>query len=191
MTDDKREKLSALLDDELSADDMAETINQVQGLDSLLLTWQRYQLIGDLMRGETPVGSAGGVVDRVRAELKSEPAIIAFPQRKKVRSRLPRRWPRHLAGGVLAASVAAFSVIMLPRLTISTVDEPGPDRVASNPGVEPRLVRQTGTHWKNLSKRKVESTLNRYLMEHNEFASPGGMKGVLPYASFVTYDQNR
>ncbi len=186
MTDDKREKISALLDDEIPTGDIAKAISQIQEEDALRQTWQRYQLIGDLMRGEVPMGSALGVAERVKSELKSVPAVIAFPQRKSI-----RRWPRHFAGGLMAASVAALAVILLPRLTISTLDEPDPARVVSKPSVQPMTVRQTGTHWENLPFKKVESKLNRYLMEHNEFASPGGMKGVLPYASFVAYDQER
>ena len=191
MTDDKRETISALLDDEIPTGEIAKAISQIQEEDSLRQTWQRYQLIGDLMRGEVPLGSALGVADRVKSELKTVPAVITFPQTKTTRRRSRKRWPRHFAGGLMAASVAALAVILLPRLTISTLDEPNQMRTVAKPSIQPMTARQTGTHWKNLPLKKVESKLNRYLMEHNEFASPGGMKGVLPYASFVAYDQDR
>jgi sigma-E factor negative regulatory protein RseA len=39
-----------------------------------------------------------------------------------------------------------------------------------------------------LQKPKVESRLNNYLVNHQEFAPAGNMKGIMPYASFVSYD---
>lgn len=191
MTDDKRERISALLDDEIPTEYIIEAIDQIQKEDYLRETWRRYQLIGDLMRGEVPVGSSAGVANSVKAEMKSVPAVTPHPLLIKPRRWSRKRWPRHIAGGLLAASVAALSVILLPRFTISSLDEPEPVRVAVKPNISSSMIKQTGTYWENLDMKKVESKLNRYLMEHNEFASPTGMQGVLPYASFVAYDQNR
>ena len=191
MTDDKREKISALLDDEIPTESIVEAIDQIQQEERLRQTWFRYQLIGDLMRGEAPVGSAVGVANRVRVELESLPVNTPHPLHKNIKSWTRKRWSRHFAGGLLAASVAALSIILLPRFTISTLDEPNPTQIVSKSTMSPVMVNQTSTNWESLDMKKLESKLNRYLMEHNEFASPTGMQGFLPYTSFVAYDQNR
>jgi sigma-E factor negative regulatory protein RseA len=49
-------------------------------------------------------------------------------------------------------------------------------------------VAEDGTRWDMLQKPKVESRLNSYLVNHQEYAPAANMKGIMPYASFVSYD---
>ena len=51
-----------------------------------------------------------------------------------------------------------------------------------------RYVERAGTRWKNLAQPTVESKLNRYLVNHSEYATQAGVGGVTPYATFVGYD---
>jgi sigma-E factor negative regulatory protein RseA len=69
--------------------------------------------------------------------------------------------------------------------------EPGGQVIAERPVLDPKpYLVQSSTRWKNLSEPKVESKLNSFLIDHNEYAAPGGI-GVIPYANFVSYDSNR
>jgi sigma-E factor negative regulatory protein RseA len=96
----------------------------------------------------------------------------------------------------MAASVAALAVVALPLLTEK---EPATapavaTRVAtpvSPPQAPIQYVSSGGTRWKNLETPAIESKLNRYLVDHSEFAFSGGLGGGLPYTAFVSYDISR
>ncbi len=48
-------------------------------------------------------------------------------------------------------------------------------------------VQYPGTRW-NLAKPATESKLNKYLVDHSQYATRGPVRGVVPYATFVGYD---
>ena len=193
MNKEIKEQLSAMLDEGCSSLERSRILDQLSS-EELRQTWDRYHLIGDVMRGEGTRLSAGGIADRVRAQLETEPAIISAPRPGNSAETHPF-WLRPAAGAALAASVAVLAVLTVPQLMET---EPGgsPIQVAKAPvpistgslGRPPPPA--TGTRWKDLVQPEVESRLNRYLVDHNEYASPGGM-GVLPYATFVSYDSGR
>lgn len=188
MTDDIRERVSALLDGELVADEARSLFDRVEEREELQKAWGSYHLIGDIMRGEGRRHDSLGIADQVRQQISSEPAIIASPRRKGGRQARPAsRWARPAVGAALAASVAVMTVYLLPQLPLGAGG--GGEQLAATPSDAPYLE-ISGTRWKNLSEPKVESQLNRYLVDHNEFASSSSMSGVIPYASFVTYDSN-
>ena len=118
-------------------------------------------------------------------------SIIASPKHADQRSGSFKyhdnvHWLRPAAGMAMAASVAALAILLFPKYSDIASDGPGV-QVASAPSTV-IYTTSTGTRWKNLAEPTVESRLNRYLEDHSEYASPGGMSGVLPYASFVSYD---
>ncbi|MET0116385.1 MAG: sigma-E factor negative regulatory protein [Sedimenticola sp.] len=193
MSDKKREQISALLDDELPAEQASETLAALRKDDTLRTAWDRYHLIGDVMRGESVRVTTEQVADRVRQRLESEPAIIATPKNRVTVERdekAPVRWARPAAGAALAASVAVVAVMLSPQLSDFSLQ--GDETVVATAPTPISTPRNGGTRWKNLSQPEVESKLNRYLVDHSEYASPGGMSsGVLPYASFVSYDAQR
>ncbi len=188
MTDEIRERLSALLDDELAPDEIGPLLDRLHSDEDLPSAWDAYHLIGDVMRGEGVRIAPHGVAESVRERLKSEPAIIAAPARDGHRSP-PKvnHWAKPVIGAALAASVAVMAVYLLPQIP-GIMDDSGVQTLASTES--PSYLERTATRWKNLSEPKVESQLNRYLVDHNEFASSRGVSGVVPYTSFVTYDSN-
>ncbi|MEE9358263.1 sigma-E factor negative regulatory protein [Candidatus Vondammii sp. HM_W22] len=190
MTDQINEQLSALQDDELSSNQLNHILNRIKDDLELRRAWGSYHFIGDALRGEAVRISADSVAYNVRERLKFEPAIIATSGRKVcgVGCGWDNRWIRPAAGAVLAASVAVMAVFTFPQFS-DMEDGVGLQIAATAP--ERPYLRQTGTRWKNLAKPEVESRLNRYLVDHNGFASQNGMSGVLPYTSFVSYDPNR
>ncbi|WP_186297767.1 sigma-E factor negative regulatory protein [Sedimenticola selenatireducens] len=201
MTDNINEQISALLDNELDLTEARNALDYLQGDDSLRQQWDHYHLIGDAMRGEAVRLSVESIADRVRAKLDNEAIESSSDHQQPVPiSRNPRyraRWLKTAGGGLLAASVAAITVIAFPPMS-GTVSDVSPQLVVENslPQIQapetqaaPYLV-QSSSRWKNLSKPKVESKLNRYLIDHNEYVAPGGI-GVIPYTSFVSYDTDR
>ncbi len=188
MTDNTKERISALIDSELSSVNTADTLSRLEQSTELRGTWERYHLIGDTLRGEGVRESAEGIAERVREHIRGEPAVIARPipiNRPKTGDRLVRP----LVGAAIAASVAAVAVITLPRIT-GELPAAGPVQVVSKTVVPEPYANQAGTRWKNLAEPALESKLNRYLENHSEYASSGGM-GVVPYTSFVSYDITR
>lgn len=192
MTDDINEQISSLLDNELSQKEIRHTLDLLQEDEALRNKWDRYNLIGDAMRGEAVRFSAVSIADRVQARLEHESVdfsnVQALPATRL--RRFPARWYKSAGGAALAASVAVVTVLSFPQFT-NMSPEPGSEVIAESvaPDPAPYLV-QSSTRWKNLSEPKVESKLNSFLIDHNEFAAPGGI-GVIPYANFVSYDSNR
>ena len=189
MSKEIREQISAFLDNELIAHEVERTLDRIGAQPGLRQAWDRYHLIGDVIRGEGVRLSSGGIADGVRQHIESEPTILSAPAPQRGwRKQRPGQWMRPAAGAALAASVAAFAVMVLPEFTAST-PETEPRQVARAPAPSGGLfLERTGTRWKNLEQPGVESKLNRYLVEHSEYASARGMTGVLPYTSFVSYD---
>ncbi len=187
------EQISALLDDELNAREAETVLTRLRDRAELQQTWGRYHLIGDVMRGEKIQAGVSGTAARVQAQVAQEPAIIAAPPAARARSQENSRWLRMAAGAGLAASVAAVAVVTMPYLTGTGIDGGGETfQVAERPLTPPvQYVRSGGTRWKNLSQPAIESKLNGYLVEHSEYASPGGVGGVIPYATYVGYDVSR
>ncbi|OQX31054.1 MAG: hypothetical protein B0D96_01965 [Candidatus Sedimenticola endophacoides] len=192
MTDDRKEQISALTDDELAPREMAELLDSLSANEELRGAWSRYNLIGDVLRGEHAV-HPGGMAERVRDQVALEPAIIAQPAMggsETAQKRPARvRWLRPAAGLAAAASVAAITLFNIPGFQGDRLEE-APLRLAGAPESY-TMEAGNGTRWRNLSHPGVESKLNRYLVEHSEYAAPAGLSGVMPYATFVSYDANR
>jgi sigma-E factor negative regulatory protein RseA len=100
--------------------------------------------------------------------------------------------------------VAALAVLTIPRLTAISPDSTSPSPQIASASAEhdpapmqlaaaqaPARPDSGGTRWVDMSRPRVESRLNRYLVTHNEYASVGAVNGVLPYATFVSYDTGR
>ena len=187
------EQVSALLDEELSPQEASMVLNLLRDQEGLRLQWGRYHLIGDVMRGEMTQTDGFRMRQQISERLATEPAIIAAPERK-MRTAVKRRWMRIGAGAGLAASVAVLTVVMSPE--VSQLSSPDAPQVASAtlapaPSAPVIYVQQPGIRWKNLSEPAVESQLNDYLVDHSEYASPAGIGGVIPYATFVGYDTSQ
>lgn len=191
MSKDPKEQLSALLDQELDPGQLTGLSRRIADSDDLRGVWDRYHLIGDVMRGEGVRIAGRSVADAVRERIQSEPPILAIPK-PRAPARPEARWLKPAAGAALAASVAVVAVYSLPRLTGSVPEAGAPIQVAQAPvPIDAEAPHRSGTHWKNLTQPQLESRLNRYLVNHSEYASPGGMNGMLPYTSFVGYDSDR
>ncbi len=192
MSDRVGEQVSALLDEELSSQEAATVLNLLSEREELRLQWGRYYLIGDVMRGEMTQTDGFRMRQQISERLATEPAIIAAPKRK-VRAATKRRWLQIGAGAGLAASVAVLTIVMSPEVSqLSSPDTPQVAAVAPTPSAPVIYVQQPGIRWKNLSEQPtVESQLNDYLIDHSEYASPAGIGGVIPYATFVGYDTSQ
>jgi len=217
MTENIREKISALLDDELPQHDVSQTLDQLSEQKPLRDTWDRYNLISDVIRGDVGGVTSSDFADKIRAQVDAEPAILAAP---KPVSSAPA-WIKPLAGTAVAASVAALAVMTAPQLLtpeaavspqVATmkVATPSYAQLPATPAtqnyhlvsgsqyrVRPVMTARptakwttqySGARWKNLVQPATANKLNKYLVDHSEYATQAPMRGVVPYATFVGYD---
>ena len=183
MNEQKREQLSALIDDEL--DQEASSV-----IDSLLedteakKTWQRYHLIGDSLRGHLPEHYEN-TVDKVSSAIASEPTILA-PRKKSSDLMKP------VVGFAIAASVAAVAIFNVQQAKqIPETGQPviAQSSIATN---QPSLIATTAipqlvTQQKDKA-RSADPRLSRYLVNYNEYRSNTGVRGMPPHVRMVAND---
>jgi sigma-E factor negative regulatory protein RseA len=172
-----KEKVSALLDgalDETASERMLDTLKRDP---ALRRDWERYSLIGDVMRDE-PVLSAD-FTSRLMAELEQEPTVLA-PVRVENRN----NWVRHLmpiAASVMGAAAVGWVAMMLngsgttPAPTLAAVKAPVPAVAVVDPAVSARLA-----------SASAEPTEREYLIAHQAMAPSAAMPGVAYYVRSVS-----
>ncbi len=193
------EKLSALVDGELSDTELEQAAGQLSGDQTLHATWQRYHLIGDILRDDVADGLHGlQVAARVREALADEPVVLA-PRRRKSTAWKP------VAGFAIAATVAAVAVITVQP---GQVDAPAGPAVAETappvpnptvfPGVQDPAVELVADN-QGLAAENDGATLdapanqrlNSYLMNFNEQRASIDSPVGHPHVRTVRYDANR
>jgi sigma-E factor negative regulatory protein RseA len=193
MTEQEFERLSALVDDEISGHEISGEINKLNNSQESLAIWSRYHLIGDAMRNELGQLHDPQMASLISQRLESEPVILA-PQIKRHSNK-----KRALTGLAIAASLTAVAVVMAPQL-INPGSSEVPNQVASTNQLpisnqttakNTIYVAEDGTRWELLKKPKVESRLNDYLLNHQDLSPSSNIKGIMPYATFVSYDENK
>lgn len=194
MSLEQNTKLSALIDDELDNHEFNGINRQLEADSELRATLNRYIIISETIRGIPPEVDAASIASRVSAALESEPVVIA-PGR--IRQRGVPSWLKPVAGAAIAASVATLAVVNVTGLsTRSNTSEVFPvtavnvQPAAVAPFASQQLAMPAATNWKTAADTpEIEEELNRLLIDHSEYSAQAGMHAMLPYASFVSYDQ--
>jgi sigma-E factor negative regulatory protein RseA len=179
------EKVSALLDDELSEFEFAAVLRAMDRDPALRATWERYQIIRTSVRREladvAPTTLAEHVARRVAAEA---------PAGRWSRGIVGSGWPALKTASALAiaASVAAVAIIAVrpsfvadsSPVTIAQQTRSLQTPTAGSPDSNPKAV---------ASAR--DSALNAMLVKHGEFSPTVGMSGLAPYVRVVGYPGNK
>jgi sigma-E factor negative regulatory protein RseA len=195
-TDDMKEKLSALVDNELDELDERRVMKALENDADLRKTWERYHLVHSVLHQELDVLVPSDVAARVAAQIESEPADAASFRRRKI---------SRIAGTLaMAASVAVIAVagvqwfnrpVTAPVPSLAAVGQSVPVNPVAAPvpslavsqSAPDNFIRAGVTRW-DVKEPETESTLNAFLVEHNEFASSSGIGGMMPYVRVVGYD---
>lgn len=186
MSDEIREQLSALADDELSDVEQPLLLGRLEREAPLRACLGRYQLIGEVMRGTGQTATLG-VADRVQRVLADE-APVSMPAAGMTNRSV---WWKPLAGLAVAASVALVAVLTVTSVR-ETTTEPVPALATAQPDSQPdvELARATdnaGEQWDRLDPQ-IDKRMSAYLVNHNEYAASRGVQGVMPYVRIVGYD---
>ncbi len=184
MSEQIREQLSALFDGELAAQEQGLLLARLAQDPTLRRRWSQYQLIGDALRKGLPAQIDPRLADRVML------AIEAWPTHSVGTAPIVRVL-KPLAGLAVAASVAVVAVLAVQQ---SRAPTPGTAQVATSlPTQSQTYVQVQGTRWQappgNVQAPHIDNRLNEYLVKHSEYATSGGMPGMLPYVRIVGYDQ--
>lgn len=176
------EKLSALMDGELSPDEMARQISALKNDSALNQTWAAYHVLGDALR-KSPQLSLDFTA-KLAQQLAEEPTVLA-PQRK---SKL--RTPRYAMP--LAASVAAVSLVGVLAWQMVRVNQAdAPIALAAAPVAAKQQVTLAPSVQVVATKRPETVQFSRvvsnsYLLAHQEFSPSYAMEGIPAYVRTVS-----
>ncbi len=179
MTNKIEEQLSTLVDDELASPD--KVLEQVAADPELTARWSRYHLIRDVVTGHIPEQQPlGDILSRVSQALDNEPAILAPVHKRKRTPRIPFIM-KQVGGLAIAATVSAVAVITVQQNQQATPNTPSEIAAANPPSAQVRYVSDTSG-----LDTAVQSKLDGYLVNHNEYSVSANMQGVLPYMRIVS-----
>lgn len=173
-----RERLSALIDGELSGEDLGGDLIRLRSDAALRSTWDTYHLIGDALRGDL----SAEIASRVVARLQDEPTVLA-PRQAAVPARNLTRYAMSAAAGVAAVALVVWTAAPLWR------GEPQVAAVPSSVGSERALAigPQSGTEARRTAPA---GEVENYLLAHQPYSHTSAMQGIAPYVRTIA-DENR
>ncbi|MDX1334732.1 MAG: sigma-E factor negative regulatory protein [Gammaproteobacteria bacterium] len=187
MTASKEERFSALQDGEVSDFEKRRLVDELLKDEDAQRQWMRSHLIGDAMRGELPetisMDFAAAIRDKIDQEEEINVSHSSGPQ-----------WFKPAAGFSVAAMVAVVSVLSLQSMVgydqgaspvPTVVSTATPPVSADNANVQLASTPVSPAQ-EDVSSEEVQQRINRYLINHSEYAS---RPGVLPHARIVGYEQ--
>ena len=173
MADKLYEQLSALVDDECETEEIGLALRRVTRDPELEGRWERYHLIGDVLKGHVPPAVDTQFSRRLQAQIDSEAPLTSLRAKG-------RNWFKPVAGFALAASIAAVAVVVLRTDGAGNVmarTTTVASTAASAAAVTPAVVEGD----------QPNNRLTVYLVNHNSYASLNSVYGVLPYVRMASY----
>ena len=195
MNEELDSQLSAMFDDELPPAECELLARRLSRDEALKARWGRYAVVGAVIRAERGVRLHAQLAGRVNVAISAEPALedASAPQ---LRRRAMMRWWQPVAGGAVAAGVAAASVLWLRAqapLAVGPLSAQRPSAVAgpvltaANLGAAPNNSYVTPVP-PAVRPMVVPSTqLANYVVAHSMFSSPVARRNLL--SSFITSEQ--
>jgi len=178
------EKVSALMDGELGDGEAKGQIARLKLDAELKYGWESYHLIGDALRGETPLTS--GFTRRMADCLAQEPTVLA-PQRQAA----PRKFPTFAVS--VAASVAGVALVWVVMSTGGVPVGGQREQMALAPTVPPAATAPPVTAPPPVAVAPQaeisvpsEGQSNEYLLAHQGISPSTAMQGVAPYIRTVS-----
>ncbi|MDA8421571.1 MAG: sigma-E factor negative regulatory protein [Pseudomonadota bacterium] len=186
-----KQKISELLDDELSTSDSRVVLEGIMEDRELRGVWERYHLIRAAMHRELDVIMRPAIADRIGAVVASA-NVVSMPRAMAYRRAMPRM-ARLAAGLAIAASVATVAIVSLqpPKEGSRTAVQA---RASAGRAADRRLaaaslaagVRQSPAGART-ERASYQDALNAFLVEHGEVTPPAGMNGMMSFVRVVGY----
>ncbi len=189
MNDRMKESLSALVDGETDELEVRRILNQVEEDSELRDSWQRYQMIGSLMRDE-PVATTDlsrGIMQAIEGEPMDEVPTDHEVNQEQNGHRQTKRSVNWIASAAVAASVT-IAVLLGMRLNLDLQQQ---DLVAdaelSGETVEQRLVSNPVDA---VELEQAQRKLQEYVLQHTENAALNTGRGMMPFARVASFDES-
>jgi sigma-E factor negative regulatory protein RseA len=193
MSEKLRESLSASIDDEADEFELRRVLDEMEKDDGLRDTWERYHLIGAIMRGESERADAD-LRDSVWAALEMDPenaelsdATVAAEAGVATGGSAKGPWLGRATGLAVAASVA-FAVVfgICGIASFDEDDQAGPaiaanDVVIKGPGLE-------GIQLTSEASASDRQRQNAYFLHHVQQKALN-QPGVANFVKLVTYER--
>ena len=184
MSEQIREQVSAFLDGELPNSETELLLKRLTRDSELRESFGRYALIGEALRGASPL-MAKGFAGRVNFAIDGEP-VPANGQH--LQARVPRWW-RPFAGAAVAAGVAVVAVVALQQRAVAPTLRPGAPLSAQNSAANLTLV-QAQAPREAISYTVPAASpaapvvmpparLTNYVFAHSRYSSGLDQRGVL------------
>jgi sigma-E factor negative regulatory protein RseA len=113
MNEELDSQLSAMFDDELPEAECQLLARRLSRDDALKARWRRYAVMGAALRSERGVRLEANLADRVSAAISAEPALLTSKVAHGKSDGKSFRWWHPVAGGAIAAGVAAMSILWI------------------------------------------------------------------------------
>ncbi|MBE9564246.1 MAG: sigma-E factor negative regulatory protein [Proteobacteria bacterium] len=200
VTDKRKEKISAFLDNDMHRDELMSFSLSSESDDAKIA--QRYQMVGDALRGEMSDSSFIDVSSAVRdavAEIPMAEMSIEASTEKSSQQSTPQSsqqpvkpdsvdrpfwnlsaWFKPVAGMAMAVTVAVVMVV-----TVTEQDGAGIAPVAKNIDSQPAAVQLAV----DTAPSDSGAPVNQHLVtQHLEFATQDTLQGRLPYVRAVSFE---
>lgn len=195
MADNLEEKISALVDGEMSREEVEHLVDGLRHDTAGQMCWRHYHLISDALKNNLPDRLPEDFVNRISQALESEPLLCTPPRRTF-------NTPAFLTptiGFALAASIAAVVFIgfgwntqtgieQMPTLASNNTPTSAITTVSTQPMVSYANVH--GKQW-DVEQPELASKLNDFLINHNQYSAMDGIhNSVLPQVRIVGYERS-
>ena len=184
MTEELNQKISQLLDDDLSGEDALALLTKLQERPELQLKMSRYEAMSHVLKSDAFVPVQPGFAQRISAEIKKEPVFIAARRRPKAFS--------YWGLSALAASVMVVAVLVSQEQHHSGPSANSAVLLAKTEvpvTLEQQAAPQSVAYAQSSEPDPVASRLTEYLQAHNSSRYIDGTVSLHPYAQVVSYSQ--
>lgn len=188
---DKTDKLSDLMDDELRDQHAQDKcFDELVKDKDMQEVWYRYHLARDAMKGQLSEFPGLDISAAVSKSLEAEPVILTPIWRRLS----PRYVMKQAAGLAVAAAVGTIAILSVQQTQLvssdnntiaQTTNAATTLQVASQ--IKPGQIRQVSFTTRQKLDVAVESKLSGYLVNHNEFSNSIRVSGVMPYTRIVSF----
>jgi sigma-E factor negative regulatory protein RseA len=190
MNEELDSQLSAMFDDELPEAECQLLARRLSRDEALKARWRRYAVMGAAVRSERGVRLETNLAARVSAVISAEPALAGNAVAgARTHARGGFRWWQPIAGGAIAAGVAAMSVLWIRAQApvgneTLVAQNSAPTTISSTTGTTAQNNASTGTYVvpTPAEPRMIavpQAELANFVVAHSEFSTPMNRRNLL------------
>lgn len=189
MKEELDSQLSAMFDDELPEAECQLLARRLSRDEALKARWRRYAIIGAAIRAERGVRLDTNLAARVSAAISAEPALAVPDVAQPRKPRTGLQWWQPVAGGAIAAGVAALSLVWMRAqdpvgIEADLAQKAAPSAIAGAAPADVVAGAEEGSSYvvpTNVEPRTFvpPAALANYVLAHSEFSTPVSRRNLL------------